>query len=496
MKLPAIAAIAAIAFSTPVLAGCQSVKSEHLDLGAGKMATGMHYAAPKAIMDVELIERANQLTLILSQPYLIGDPEATYSLSASAGLFANQKYLFLVNPQTRLLTYINSVSEGQGLKILENIAKGVGGVGALPSQENTVLGQTERRVFSTVIDPFQSEGCDFATACTLTALTNELHARAREYYGCAGPSRNAALEQCLRLEGNPNYFSITLQPMFAIEKGPRVRAASLASACSRSICYRAPAPYRIGVRVGTVSDVSEIVMMPNESPMMAMQLPAGLFATARSRVELVHGMPAAIAVDKGNELVSITAIPLTIINGFFSAVGEVFKLRINYDSSTVNLLKAETARKQAEDDYDAAQRARLAAVEAQARAEEARRVNAANTAALESQARVATRTATFAEEQARSSASAADSLISSMPNGGVPENSVLNRTSQASADPFSDAAEQGIGDSGAEITTLAQPKRLFDLPLATQSQTQQAPRITVAPQPATQPAAPGGVTPP
>ena len=68
MKLPAIAVIAAIAFSAPVLAGCQSVKSEHLDLGAGKMATGMHYAAPKAIMDVELVERGNQLTLILSQP--------------------------------------------------------------------------------------------------------------------------------------------------------------------------------------------------------------------------------------------------------------------------------------------------------------------------------------------------------------------------------------------------------------------------------------------
>ena len=477
MKLRGVAALAVVA-----LGACQSVKSDHVDLGSGAMATGLHYAAPKAIMDVELVERGNQLTLILSQPYLIGDPDATYTLSASSGLFANQKYLFLVNPQTRLLTYINSVSEGQGLKILENVARGVGGVGALPSQENTVLGQTERRVFSTVIDPFDAAGCDFATACTLTALTTELHARAREYYGCAGPSRNAALEQCLRLEGNPNYFSITLQPMFKVEKGPRASAASAASSCSRSICYRAPAPYRIGVRVGTVSDVSEIVMMPNESPMMAMQLPAGLFATARSRVELVHGMPAAIAVDRGNELVQITAIPLTIITGFFSAIGEVFKLRIDYDSSTVNLLRAETARQKAEDDYDAAQRARLAAAEAQARAEEARRANAANTAALESQARIAMQTASAAERQADTSAAAANQIVSSLPNGGVPESSVLNRTSVASADPFSDAAEQGVGDAqAAEITTLAQPKRLFDLPLATQAQTPQTPRIAVPP---------------
>ncbi len=447
------------------LASCQSVESRHVDFGSNATPNGLHYAAPKALMTVELIEQDGQFSLGVSRPFLVGDPEATYTLNASSGLFANQKYRFMVNPQTRLLTYINSVSEGQGLQILSNLARSVGAIGALPSRENSAGAGPEIRLFSKVIDPFEYANCDFAKACTLTALNKELHARALEFLGCSMPEPRRYPEQCQRIAGNPDYFLITLDPVFTIERGSRNTGGAAASACSNSICYRAPAPYRMGVRVAGVRDVSEIVMLPNESPVMSMSLPAGVFATSRSRVELVQGMPATVVVDQGNELVGITAIPLTVINGFFSAVSEVFQLRINYDTRQINLLKADQARQKAQDEYDAAQKARQEAIEASIQAELAKRNNSPNLAALTNEAEVRRQAANEAEASANASADVA-SRLSATPDGAAPENSLLGKNS-GSVDPLTDSAQIDLADAQkAVITTVPSPApRLFEVPL-------------------------------
>jgi len=91
------------------LSACQSVVSRHVDLYSGMVATGLHYSAPKAVMRVELfaIGRANdraELYLAISRPFLVGDPEATYALTASTSMLADQRYVIVVNPQTRLLS--------------------------------------------------------------------------------------------------------------------------------------------------------------------------------------------------------------------------------------------------------------------------------------------------------------------------------------------------------------------------------------------------------
>ena len=81
-------AFTAIALSALSLGACQSVKSDHVDLGSSKVAYGLHYAAPKALVRVELVERDGELLLGVSQPFLVGDPEAAFTLSASSGLLA------------------------------------------------------------------------------------------------------------------------------------------------------------------------------------------------------------------------------------------------------------------------------------------------------------------------------------------------------------------------------------------------------------------------
>jgi hypothetical protein len=426
---PAAMAIAALGASA--LGGCQSVSSDHVDLGSSRIAHGLQYAAPKALVRVELVERNGELLLGVSQPFLVGDPEATYTLSASSGLLANQEYLFAVNPQTRLLTYINSVSEGQASRIFENIARGVGGIGALPREEYAGLGQ-ETVIFAKVIDPFEYKGCDFAAACTLTAMDDDLRSHALEYLGCSGAKRASYVASCLKLESDPNYFTITIDPMFTVERAPRAAKATAPSACASSICYRAPAPYRLGLRVAGVSDISELVLLPNEAPIMAMGMPAGVFATARSRVELVQGMPATIAVRKQNEVVAITAIPLTIIRGFFSAIGEVFRLRIDYNSAKVNVMQSDTARKTAEDQN--------------------RSLNAARSAS--------------AFESAPSTSSDDPSYDSSDSDfiGARAENTLDDFSSDVA--PMDDGSANGIAAlQGAPITMLSAPRRMFEVPV-------------------------------
>ena len=46
-------------------------------------------------MKVELIASGGALGLYISQPFLIGDPEATYVLNTSSSLFADNRYFFV-----------------------------------------------------------------------------------------------------------------------------------------------------------------------------------------------------------------------------------------------------------------------------------------------------------------------------------------------------------------------------------------------------------------
>ena len=465
-----IAALAALG-----LVGCQSVQSEHVDFSSGRMYQGLHYALPKALVTVEMLEDNNVLYLGVSRPFLVGDPDATFMLTASSGLFANQKYRFMVHPQTRLLSYINSVSEGQASAILENLARSVGGIGALPKRENTVTrtAGTVTKVFSKAVDPFEYEGCDFGKQCSLTKLNVELRERALEFLGCRGSPASlsaSSRDQCARIGVNENYFAITLDPMFSVQAGPSTgRAASLMASCTSSICYRAPAPYRLGVRVAGVRDVSEVVMLPNEAPVMSLSLPAGVFATSQSRVELAQGMPATVVIDQGNELVGVTAIPLTVINGFFEAVSEVVQLRINFNNQDADLMESDLKRLKAMDDYNEARRLRQETLNAALAADIARRNNADRDGRLANTAMAYQEAYAAAQLKANESAQAANVSTTPGKNSPKTENSLNQNSGQV--DPLTDASKLDLTEAqkSAELTTIDVPvPRLFEIPLRKQ----------------------------
>lgn len=472
------------AFALTGLAACQSVTSQHVDFTSGRVMDGLQYAAPKALMTVKLVAYGADVHLTISQPFLVGDPAATFALTASSGLFADERYLFVVNPETRLLTYINSVSDGRAADILVNLAKSIGaiqGATTTPGDESAEAGSsrvTPVTLYSTVIDPFDFTGCDFAVACELTKLNQTLRQRAMAFFQCDLPQPADIAAQCLRLKNNENYFSVTIDPLFTITtpKGEAVRSAP-PSACTSSICYRAPAPYLIGVHVAGVSDNSAVIMMPNESPIMSMTLPAGVFASAKSRVELVHGMPATITVRRDSELAAVTAVPVSIVSAFFGAVGEVFRLRVNYDNSTVNLLQAEQNRLKAEDSYRDFLDKREAAREAATRARSRASALAADPTATQLSRDAAEEEADNALQELAEIENRIDDELppvgatdrpgladSSVTARGRTDATALDRDADRDVDPFSDPEGSGVADiQQAEITLLDTPRDLFNL---------------------------------
>ena len=203
--------ICAIALAGLTLVACQAVTSRHVDYGAGGVVTGIQYSAPKAVMRVELYAKGlegnrAELYLAISRPFLVGDPEATFALTASTSMLADQKYVVVVNPQTRpLLSYINSQSTGQAGEILKNIAQSIGAIGSvnqtprITGDESDAVPQGEERLlFSTVIDPFLGESCQFGEPCTLTDLNVSLRTRAIAFFDCAPPAPPQTHQQTRR----------------------------------------------------------------------------------------------------------------------------------------------------------------------------------------------------------------------------------------------------------------------------------------------------------
>ncbi|MEZ5937333.1 MAG: hypothetical protein R3C52_03850 [Hyphomonadaceae bacterium] len=342
----ALAAIAA--FATPA---CTAVKSSHVDYVTGANHNGLHYAMPKALFRVEIVSAGTDLHLRISEPFYVGDTEASYVMNASSGFLADQEYLFVVQPQTRLLTYINSESEGKAGDILVNAVKSA--AGGYTMDEYGVRGgysdaAPERVVFSRIVDPFAYPGCDFGTVCDFEPLTLQLNQAARMALNCSVPGRVVNETLCNAIAADPRYFDIRLEPLFSAAPLASARQRRGADDCTRSICYRAPAPYNLALRVANTTDVAEIVSLPNEAPVIALSIPAGVFADARARVELYQGMPARYVVDRNNELVAVTLLPFKLIEAGFNAVGQVLKFRIDYNNTRAQQLDSEATREEAE----------------------------------------------------------------------------------------------------------------------------------------------------
>ena len=346
------------------LSACAAMKSKTVDYAKPKQAAGIHYSLPKAVFRVELVAAGSEMYLALSEPIYIGDPSATYTMSAASGMLANQNYFVGVEPGTRLLSFVHSESEGQAGNILAAIGEAVGGVGGVRDETSEYRAYTvpERVLYSRIVDPFQSSGCKFGQVCDFGSITHELRLASLAHFQCNTASPDAI---CASLDSNPDFFQIQLNPLFeplpTQPERKRRRGSSATTPCRDSICYRAPVPYAMTVRATGYADETNIVLLPNRSPAIPLNIPAGMFADAHAKIALVDGMPVELSVDRENELLAVAKTPLQVINSFFTSFSQVAQLRINYNTERGQLIQSEDALTTVRDESEAGRAARTQA---------------------------------------------------------------------------------------------------------------------------------------
>ena len=331
------------------LAGCNSVSSRPVSYGSANVGSGLQYSAPKALFSVELIEAGGDVIVSISEPFYVGDPNATFTLKASAGTFSDQIYDFHVDADTRLLSSIKSESLGRLDDVLVTGAEAFGAVSGYSAfNESGYLSAAPQTLYHRIIDPMMQTGCDFGTACDFTELMADLQAAAAPELQCAPARENGENRLCGPLRNGETLFKISLAPLFTMDRNGRSSNRS-AKPCRGSICYRASLPYELRLRVAGVTDLSQIVHLPNESPVMRLNLASGIFADAKSNVTLVDGMPIQVSVDKENELAAAAAVPLNMVDALFSSASKVLALRVDYNNNQINALESETQLDQAKE---------------------------------------------------------------------------------------------------------------------------------------------------
>lgn len=331
------------------LAGCASVSSKQVSYSDGRSSPGLQYSAPKALISVELLAIGDDVAITISEPFLEGDPAATFTMKAISGAFADQDYRFVVDPDTRLLNTVKSDSLGQAGNIIVDLARSGGAAYSVARRtydESGALSQP-RLLYHRIIDPMMQNGCGFGQACSFTELTRDLQSAAQGYLQCGATAAADENLLCAPYRNGEDLFTIKMEPLFEFAQSTSKK--KRANTCRKSICYRTPVPYEVRLKVAGVTDVSQVVRLPNKAPLLSLVLPAGLFAEAKSNVILQDGMPTEVKTEKGSEFAEAAGVPLKAIEGFFSGVATISPLKVDFNNNKATEIESQIRLEEARD---------------------------------------------------------------------------------------------------------------------------------------------------
>lgn len=333
-------------FSLGVLGACSSsIHSTQLNAAksTSRQPSGLHYAAPKGLLSVELTETGDgNFFLALSEPFYEGDPNATFVIEPNASAFADQNFSVVVDPRTRLLEVVNSHTDGRLDEVIVNLAEAVGAAGGLTSEESgDVGGFGGALIYHRIIDPMMQPGCDYGKPCSMEEIERGLEGTIATVLNCNVEQEDDEARLCRPIRAGERFVSMSLTPLFdAIPDRPARKNRKLKT-CSGAVCYRAPVPYELRLRVTGNTDSSQIVYLPNEAPILSMKMSSGVFAGAKTHISIVDGMPTYVRGDRESELAAASAVPLAAVNGLFRGASDLLTLRVKYNEDRVEYLNSQ-----------------------------------------------------------------------------------------------------------------------------------------------------------
>lgn len=338
----AITALCVLIFT---IAGCgTSVSSRQLNFSASERAktpAGLHYSAPKAVFSVLVVQASEDgdVYVEISPPIYQGDPDATFVLRSNYAPFADKRYNLEVDPETRLLSIVNSQSIGRLDDVIENIA---GAAGKFRAADESGAFRTAGRsaIYQKIFDPMMQPNCGFGRSCDLTEISDDIQNAIVSALSCQPTEQSGEAKSCTLARSGQKLVEIRLEPLFRGRSGGR---SGEARTCRRSICYRAPVPYELRMSVAGGANLSDIVYLPNDAPMLGINIASGAFADAKTVAWMIDGMPVRLRSDQQSELAAASAVPISAIDAFYTGTSELLSLRIKTEETRKEFIEARDA---------------------------------------------------------------------------------------------------------------------------------------------------------
>jgi hypothetical protein len=353
-------------------AGCTAVSSDSPAIIAkeGGPLEGVAYSLPLYVMDFVLSVNPDtaQFTVKPSEPRPIASPHHRYYLRYHPLPNYDDTINVTVTPQGLLKSVSSNTTDKSG-EIILNLVKSVSAFG--PAFEAAAAAPSEVQLAKLTIDPANEDArkrlveslnkiaAHFAESQIKKDVEGkeakicagqppkdkaESEAEAGKYFPdihnkslCDEYTRIAKpveIEKCKKYvpgevevpcpkgtKAEKNFIGITLKKL----PGAVTQISAKAPDCSAGLCYRPPLPYKMDINVDG-SKTRSIVLLPNEAPLVAIDIERAFFVNKVQTVEFdTNGMLKTMTVTKESELYALSSFPLQVV----SAIAESLRLRVS-----------------------------------------------------------------------------------------------------------------------------------------------------------------------
>jgi hypothetical protein len=299
--------ILAAVLTSSTLSGCRTLRSEHLVNSRIDPAThkrdSISYALPMAYLKVVIDkpDATKSATITISEEYL-PDPNHFYSLELIHSPWADDNFDVKVEDKTQLIDKITNSHQDRTGDIAQKVVEF--GVKAVRAGQGLPLSVQDRSFEKG--DTFHLE--------RHVSLEDGLRGVP------LGRGFNFRLNRIISAKDTSNiYFGDRNKPVAP-------------SSHNKVVYYRTGLPY-----IATVSSTneqspvrSELVLLPNESPIQILNLKRGALVKVDYEIDFTSGMPTQVKSTRPSEILAVVTLPVTILE----TVAEALPFRIKVDNAT------------------------------------------------------------------------------------------------------------------------------------------------------------------
>lgn len=270
----------------PVLPSCNTVRSDPLNANLASLHDSITYALPKGMLKVVIEKEKNKDRTIELTREMIADPKHYYTLSLLHSPLATDNYDILVEEGAPLLDKIINRHKDETGEVLKKVVElAVGGVrlaSGLPAADAA------------------SEAYRFEYLVSFEE-------------GIAGKT----------LVTPKGSFHLQLEHVGGADYSHLERAAP---AHKHVIYYKVGLPYIATIKEAGQSVLSEMVYLPDESPVQAFNLKRGAFVQVGYDIDFVDGIPKQIKSSRPSEILAIVTAPVEALELISSALPVQIKI--------------------------------------------------------------------------------------------------------------------------------------------------------------------------